>query len=52
MHIAGGSELACEGAAEGVRCLDDGAAPEDSWQGWPGVEGVCAQELALHTVLC
>ena len=50
MHIAGGSELACEGAAEGVRCLDNGAAPAGSWQGWPGVEGVRAQELALHAI--
>ena len=33
MHIAGGGELASEGAAEGVRCVDDGAAPAGSWQG-------------------
>ena len=48
MHIAGCSELALEGAAEGVRCVDDGAAPAGSWQGWPGVEGVRAPELGLH----
>ena len=51
MHIAGGCELASEGAAEGVRGVDDGAAPAGSWQGWPGVEGVCVRELALHAVL-
>ena len=50
LHIAGGGELAREGAAEGVRGVEDGAAPEGSWQGWPGVEGVRAQELALHAV--
>ena len=50
MHIAGGGELASEGAAEGVRGLDDGAAPAGSWQGWQGVEGVRARELALHEV--
>ena len=50
MHIAGGGELASEGAAEGVRGVDDGAAPGGSWQGWPGVEGVRAQELGLHAV--
>ena len=50
MHIAGGGELASEGAAEGVRGVDDSAAPEGSWQGWPGVEGVGAQELGLHAV--
>ena len=27
MHLAGGGELASEGAAEGVRGVDDGAAP-------------------------
>ena len=32
------------------RCLDDSAAPAGSWQGWPGVEEVGAQELALHAV--
>ena len=37
MHIAGGGELASEGAAEGVRGVDDGAAPAGSWQ-------VCAHE--------
>ena len=51
-HIAGGGELASEGAAEGVRGVDDGAAPACSWQGWPRVEGVRAQELALHAVHC
>ena len=52
MHIAGGGELASEGAAEGVRAcgVDNGAAPAGSWQGWPGVEGVHAQEPALHAV--
>ena len=50
MHIAGGSELASEGAAEGLRCLNDGSALAGSWQGWQGVEGVRAQELALHAV--
>ena len=50
MHIAGGGELASEGAAEGVRGVDDGAAPAGSWQGWPSVEGVRAQELALPAV--
>ena len=50
MHSAGGSEVASEGAAEGELCVDDGAAPAGSWQGWPGVEGVRAQELALHAV--
>ena len=39
MHIAGGFELASDRAAEGVRGVDDGAAPAGSWQGWPGVEG-------------
>ena len=38
MHIAGGGELASEGAAEGVRGVEDGAAPAGSWQGWPGVD--------------
>ena len=33
MHIAGGGELASEGAAEGVRGVDDSAAPAGSWQG-------------------
>ena len=33
MHIAGGGELASEGVAEGVRGVDDGAAPAGSWQG-------------------
>ena len=50
MHIAGGGELASEGAAEGVLCVDNGAAPAGSWQGWPGVEGVHAQELWLHAI--
>ena len=50
MHIAGGGELASEGAAEGVRGVDNGAAPAGSGQGWPGVEGVRAQEPALHAV--
>ena len=50
MHIASGGELANEGAAEGMCCVDDGAAPAGSWQGWPGVEGVRAQELGLHAV--
>ena len=50
MHIAGGGELASEGAAEGVSCFDDGAAPAGSWQGWQGVEGVRAQELGLYAV--
>ena len=50
MHIAGGGELASEGAAEGVRGVDNGAAPAGSWQGWQGVEGVRAQEPALHAV--
>ena len=50
MHIAGGGELASEGAAKGVRGVDDGATPAGSWQGWPSVEGVLAQELALHVV--
>ena len=50
MHIAGCSELDLEGAAEGVRCVDDGAAPAGSWQGWPGVECVRGQELGLHAV--
>ena len=50
LHIAGGGELASEGAAECVRGVKDGAAPTGSWQGWPGVEGVCAQELGLHAV--
>ena len=50
MHIAGGGELASEGAAEGVRGVDDGAAAAGSWQGWPGVEGVRAQEFGLHAV--
>ena len=50
MHIAGGGELASEGAAEGVRSVDDGAAPAGSWQGWQGMEGVRAQELGLHAV--
>ena len=50
MHITGGCELASEGAAKSVRGLDDGVAPAGSWQGWPGVEGVHAQELALHAV--
>ena len=45
MHIAGGGELASEGAAEGVRCVEDGAAPAGSWQGWPGVEGVRYKSL-------
>ena len=49
MH-AGGGELASEGAAEGVHGLDDGTAPAGSWQGWPGVKGVRAQELGLHAV--
>ena len=48
MHITGGCELASEGAAKSVRGLDDGVAPAGSWQGWPGVEGVRARELALH----
>ena len=48
MHIAGGGELASERAAEGVRCVEDGAASAGSWQGWPGVKGVRAQELAVH----
>ena len=52
MHIAGGGELASEGAAKGVLCVDNGAAPAGSWQGWPGVEGVLAQELGLHAVHC
>ena len=41
-----------EGADEGKRGVDDGAAPAGSWQGWPSVEGVTmrAQELALHAV--
>ena len=50
LHIAGGGELAREGAAEGVRGdggVEDGAAPAGSWQGWPSVEGVRAQELGL-----
>ena len=50
LHIAGGGELAREGAAEGVRGVEDGAAPAGSWQGWPGVKGVRAQELGLHAV--
>ena len=50
MHIAGGSELASKGAAEGVRSVDECAAPAGSWQGWPGVGGVRAQELGLHAV--
>ena len=50
MHIAGGGELASEGAAECVRGVENGAAPTGSWQGWPGVEGVRAQELGLHAV--
>ena len=53
MHISGGSKLASEEAAEGVCGLDDGAAPEGSWQlvaRLPGIEGVRAQELALHAV--
>ena len=36
--------------AEGVRGVDDDAAPAGSWQGWPSVEGVRAQELALHAL--
>ena len=52
MHIAGCSELDLEGAAEGVRCVDDGAAPAGSWQGWLGVKGVCAQELGQRAVHC
>ena len=50
MHIAGGGELASEGAAEGVRSVEGCAAPAGSWQGWPGVKGVRAQELGLHAV--
>ena len=50
MHIAGGGEVASAGAAEGVRGVDDSAAPAGSWQGWPGVDGVRAQELGLHAV--
>ena len=50
MHIAGGGDLASEGAAEGVHGLDDGAAPVGSWQGWLGVQGVRTQELVLHAV--
>ena len=50
MHIAGGGELASEGAAKGVRDLDNRAALAGSWQGWQGVQGVRAQELALHAV--
>ena len=50
LHIAGGGELASEGAAEGVRGVDDGAAPAGIWQGWQGMEGVRAQELGLHAV--
>ena len=50
MHIAGCGELASEGADEGVCSVDDGAAPAGTWQGWPGVEGVRAQELGLHAV--
>ena len=49
MHIAGGGELASEGAAEGVRGVDDGAAPADSWQGWPGVEGVRTRAWAAYS---
>ena len=41
MHIAGGGELASQGAAEGVRGVEDGAAPAGSWQGW---QGVCAHK--------
>ena len=50
MHLAGTGKLASERAAEVVSCLNDCAAPAGSWQGWPGVEGVCAQELLLHAV--
>ena len=50
MHSAGGGERASEGAADGERCVDDSAAPAGSWQGWPGVEGVGAQEPVLHAV--
>ena len=53
LHIAGGGELASEGAAEGVPGYppgQDGAAPAGSWQGWPGVKGVRAQELGLQAV--
>ena len=44
LHIAYSDELASEGAAEGVRGLDDGAAPAGSWQGWLG-EGVHDKSL-------
>ena len=37
-------------AAEGVRGVEDGAAPAGSWQGWQGVKGVRAKELGLHAV--
>ena len=50
MHIASCGELSSEGAAESVRCVDDSTAPAGSWQGWPGVEGVRAQKLALYAV--
>ena len=46
-HLHG---LASAGAAEGMRSVDDGAAPAGSWQGWQGVEGLHAQELRLHAV--
>ena len=47
MHIACGSELASEGC-----CLNDCAVPAGCWQGssWLGIEGMRAQELALHAV--
>ena len=50
MHIASCGELANDGVAGGMRGVDDGAAPEGSWQGWQGVEGVRPQELGLHAV--
>ena len=50
MHFACGGELASEGAAAGIRGVDDSATQAGSWQGWPGVEGVRAQELGLHAV--
>ena len=50
MHITGCGELASEGAAKGVCCLVYGVTEVGSWQGWSGVEGVCAQELVLHAI--
>ena len=37
-------------ASESVSGLEDGAALVGCWQGWPDVEGVCANELVLLAV--